>query len=168
MRPLVIVAALIVCAACTGAVPAASPRQPTAPATIAATATARRATPTPPATPASMPPTPVAATPAASLELPDLVGEVPEQILLQIMQQVAASTGAPLADLEIEEARAVTWNDGSLGCPEPGQLYTQALVDGYWVVIEVAGETFDFRVGANGEFKFCPPGRGEPPADLPD
>jgi hypothetical protein len=168
MRSLVVVVALIACAACTSAVPAASPSQPVAPPTIAATPVARTATPAPPATPASVTPMPVAPTPAASIELPDLVGEVPEQILLEIMQQVAASTGAPLADLELVEARAVTWNDGSLGCPEPGQFYTQALVDGYWVVIEVAGETFDFRVGSNGEFKFCPPGRGEPPADLPD
>jgi hypothetical protein len=28
------------------------------------------------------------------------------------------------------------WNDGSLGCPEPGMMYTQALVNGYWLIIE--------------------------------
>jgi hypothetical protein len=27
---------------------------------------------------------------------------------------------------EVVSAKAVTWSDGSLGCPEPGKLYTQA------------------------------------------
>ena len=34
---------------------------------------------------------------------------------------------------------AVTWSDGSLGCPQPGEYYTQVLVPGYWIVFDVAG-----------------------------
>ena len=30
----------------------------------------------------------------------------------------------------VVDARAVTWPDSSLGCPEPGMMYTQVLVDG--------------------------------------
>ena len=36
-----------------------------------------------------------------------------------------------------------------------GVLYTQAQVDGYWVVLEVGKEHFDYRVGANGYFSLC-------------
>jgi hypothetical protein len=36
----------------------------------------------------------------------------------------------------VVQAEAVTWPDGALGCPEPGIVYTQALVPGYWVVVE--------------------------------
>ena len=39
------------------------------------------------------------------------------------------------ADLKVLSAEAVTWSDGSLGCPEPGMMYTQALVPGYRVQI---------------------------------
>ena len=52
-------------------------------------------------------------------------------------------------------AQAVTWNDGSLGCPEPGQAYTQALVDGYQVVLEVDGDRYDYRVGNGASVKLC-------------
>lgn len=161
---------LLALAACNTAAPVASPSPRPAPTTSAATLPpASTPVPTPSAAvTSSPPPTARAATPLPSFELPDLVGEVPGEILLQIMQQVASATGTDLRDLEIDEARAVTWPDGSLGCPEPDQMYTQALVDGYWVVIIAGGETYDFRVGANGQFKFCPPGRGVPPPDLSD
>ena len=43
---------------------------------------------------------------------------------------------------------AVTWNDGSLGCPEPGMFYTQALVDGYHVILQAGDEELDYRVSA--------------------
>ncbi len=50
---------------------------------------------------------------------------------------------------------AKTWNDGSLGCPQPGQLYTQALVDGFQVVLEVDDEQFDYRVGSGTDVRLC-------------
>jgi len=31
---------------------------------------------------------------------------------------------------------AITWNDGSCGCPKPGTMYTQVLVPCYQVVLE--------------------------------
>ena len=42
---------------------------------------------------------------------------------------------------------AVLWTDGSLGCPRPGVMYTQAEVPGYWVELEIAGRRFDYRFG---------------------
>jgi hypothetical protein len=52
-------------------------------------------------------------------------------------------------------AEAVTFPDGSLGCPEPGMAYTQALVDGYKIVAEAGGKTYDFR-GTGSTFRLCP------------
>ena len=43
-------------------------------------------------------------------------------------------------------------------------MYTQALVKGYWVVIDAAGQKYDFRVGSGGNFRLCPPGQGKPPS----
>jgi hypothetical protein len=60
-------------------------------------------------------------------------------------------------------AESAVWNDGALGCPEPGMMYTQALVNGYWVVIDAAGQNYDFRVDSGGNFRLCPPGQGRPP-----
>lgn len=60
-------------------------------------------------------------------------------------------TGTP----ELVSAHAVTWNNGALGCPSPGVSYTQAIVDGMRVVVEVDGTTYDYRFGTTDSPKLC-------------
>ena len=57
----------------------------------------------------------------------------------------------------VVKAEPMTWNDGSLGCPAPGQVYTQALVEGFHVILEVDGREFDYRVGAGSDVRLCGP-----------
>jgi len=85
-----------------------------------------------------------------------VTGEVPQDVLDAILADAAQRSGAPAESLEVVTAAAVTWTDGSLGCPEPGQFYTQALVDGYQVVIDTGDEQLDdYRVGSGGSFRLC-------------
>ena len=93
-------------------------------------------------------------------------GELPQRILDPIIKEAASLANVTREQLMIVRAQSVVWNDGSLGCPKPGQMYTQALVNGYWVVIEAAGQTYDFRVDHRGSFRLCPPGRGRAPRQL--
>ena len=90
--------------------------------------------------------------------------KVPQAILDPILKEAAASANVDREQLVIVRAESAVWSDGSLGCPEPGMMYTQALVNGYWVVIEGGGQKYDFRVGSGGSFYLCPPGRGQPPS----
>jgi hypothetical protein len=90
--------------------------------------------------------------------------EIPQKILDPILKEAASLAKVARDQLVIVRAESVIWNDGSLGCPEPGMGYTQALVNGYWVVIKGGGQTFDFRVGSGGSFRLCPEGRGHPPS----
>lgn len=86
-----------------------------------------------------------------------------------LIDETAALAQAALTDVAIVRADAVTWRDASLGCPEPGMTYIQVLTDGYWVVLEVAGQTYDWRMAQSGTPLLCPEGQGEPPFDdLPD
>lgn len=62
-------------------------------------------------------------------------------------------TGEPT----LVSSEAVTWSDGSLGCGAPGQSYTQALVDGLRIVVEVAGRTYDYRFGDGDTPVLCEP-----------
>jgi hypothetical protein len=91
-------------------------------------------------------------------------GEVPQAILESILKEAAALAKVDRREIKIVRAESVVWGDGSLGCPEPGMMYTQMLVNGYWVVIEAAGKTYDYRVGKGGSFRLCPPGQGHPPS----
>ena len=56
--------------------------------------------------------------------------------------------------MTVISAEAVTFPDGSLGCPQPGMVYTQALVDGYKIVAEAGGKTYDYR-GTGSTFRLC-------------
>jgi hypothetical protein len=89
--------------------------------------------------------------------------EVPKGILDPILKEAASLASVAPEQLVVVRAEPVVWNDGSLGCPEPGMEYTQALVHGYWVVIRAIGKTYDFRVGRDGSFRLCPEGMGRPP-----
>ena len=89
---------------------------------------------------------------------------IPEELLAQVRQDAASVTGGDPAAVTIVRAESVTWPDGAAGCPQPGMLYTEALVPGYWVVVESEGRTLDFRGGRRtGTLRLCenpPPGPG--------
>ena len=88
-----------------------------------------------------------------------VVGEVPGEILDEIIADLVERTGAEQADIQVVRADAVVWNDGSLGCPKPGEFYIQMMINGYWVVLEVEGLEYDYRVSDKGSFMLCE-GRG--------
>jgi hypothetical protein len=87
-----------------------------------------------------------------------VVGEVPDEILDAILADAAERSGAELADLDVLTAEGVAWPDGSLGCPELGGVYTQAIVDGYQVILYADGTQLDYRVGEGGGFRLCEAG----------
>jgi hypothetical protein len=62
------------------------------------------------------------------------------------------------ADIEVVRGERVTWPDGALGCPQPGMMYTQALVNGYRVMLGVDGRTrvFFYHSGPDGQPFLCP------------
>jgi hypothetical protein len=59
----------------------------------------------------------------------------------------------PEHEVAVAGALRVTWADGSLGCPAPDTMYTQALVPGYLLTIEVAGQRVEYH-GADGQEPF--------------
>lgn len=93
-----------------------------------------------------------------------VTGEAPQELLDAILDDAAARTGLDRSELAIVQDEAVVWPDGSLGCPEPGMMYTMALVDGYHIVVQAGEDELDYRTGSNNFFKLCenpaPLGRG--------
>lgn len=91
-----------------------------------------------------------------------VTGEAPPDLLDVILDDLAHKTGAPKTSIQVVRSEAVVWNDGSLGCPQPDVAYTQALVEGYWVVLALDGREYDYRAGEGGYFLQCE--AGLPPA----
>ena len=64
--------------------------------------------------------------------------------------------------IEVVEARSKVWRDGSLGCPEPGMMYTQALQDGALVRLRYGSKVYAYHSGRNREPFLCEPKRKKP------
>lgn len=83
------------------------------------------------------------------------VNEIPEKLLEEILANLVERTDADSEDIQVVKVESVTWNDGSLGCAKPGELYIQILIKGFRVVLQVEGEEYDYRASDSGDFKLC-------------
>jgi hypothetical protein len=63
------------------------------------------------------------------------------------------------SEFSVVKSVAITWSDGSLGCPVAGKVYTQALVSGMQVVVNTAGKSYDYRFGAGDSPTLCASGK---------
>ena len=84
-----------------------------------------------------------------------VVGEVPDSILSAARADLAARLDVPAESIGVKESAAVVWNDGSLGCPRPDQVYTQALEPGYRIILEHGGRRYDYRATERGYLLLC-------------
>ncbi|GAA4688047.1 hypothetical protein [Nocardioides nanhaiensis] len=62
---------------------------------------------------------------------------------------LAQRLGVAPEEVTVTSSEAVTWRDGSLGCSEPGMMYTQALVEGTRIVLESGGTSYEYHAGGN-------------------
>jgi hypothetical protein len=80
---------------------------------------------------------------------------MPDDLLARIVDHLAGELGLAPSAVTVERIERVTWRDGSLGCPEPGMTYTQALVAGFRVILAIGDERFDYRTGRGDIFLRC-------------
>lgn len=92
-------------------------------------------------------------------------------IQINVNEQLAFAISDLARRLDVEESaigaaavRQVTWRSGALGCPEPGRSYTEALVPGLLIILQVGGEGYGYHAGQDGKPFYCPRERIEPPA----
>ena len=67
--------------------------------------------------------------------------QIPREVRRAVVTDAAKRFHVAESAVVLARAEQLTWSDGSLGCPEPGRMYTQMLVAGFRVVaITSAGE----------------------------
>ncbi len=127
--------------------------------------------PTPAAPPATIVATPVPPPPnVTALALPGSAPQtplativeqavVPNDLLTRLIDDLALRSSSDPAAITLVGAEAVIWNDGSLGCPQPGVVYPQVLIEGYRVLLRIGDRDYDYRVGRRGSFVLCEQGR---------
>ena len=70
---------------------------------------------------------------------------VVEQAVNQARADLAKRLGVDPSQVEVVGVSSVTWPDASLGCPQPGMVYTQVMVDGYRVRLRASGQVYEYH-----------------------
>ncbi|GAB3015733.1 hypothetical protein GCM10027078_03410 [Nocardioides flavus (ex Wang et al. 2016)] len=76
------------------------------------------------------------------------------------VDDLASALGVAAGDVEVVAVEEVTWRDGSRGCAKPGEMYTQALVDGQRITLRADGRTYEYHSGGS-----QPPTRCDKPTE---
>jgi hypothetical protein len=96
--------------------------------------------------------------PATSAVIPDGAP------MAAVLAQAAEKSGVPTGQIAVLSAEKVTWRDGSMGCPEAGGMYPQALVPGYRIRLKAGAQSLDFHTDARrGLILLCPSDRSQEP-----
>jgi hypothetical protein len=71
------------------------------------------------------------------------------------MSDATAHLGVSRDQLHVDQVQAHQWPDSSLGCPQPGQLYSQIVTPGYLVVISGSGKQLEYHTDARSHVTLC-------------
>ena len=85
--------------------------------------------------------------------VPTEVQERPE--VQAAIADLARRTKVDQAAVSVAGYAEVTWSDGSIGCPEPGTMYTQALIPGHQLILQSDGRLFSYHAAQGKDFGYC-------------
>ncbi len=87
---------------------------------------------------------------------------LPEQLVFA-RKDLAEARRVESDAVKVLESRPVAWRSGALGCPEPGMMYTDALVPGVLIRLQIEGEVVVYHARVGGKPFVCPIERAELP-----
>jgi hypothetical protein len=102
--------------------------------------------------------------PRQDTEATETTGEVPQPILEVFRDDLARRALVKPETITVVSATEQQWPDGAMGCPKPGEMYTQMIVPGYRVVLQAGGEKYAYHSDRRGNFVVCANGLSLPPA----
>jgi len=73
----------------------------------------------------------------------------------QAVTDLSERLDIPAENIEVLLEENVTWRDGSLGCPKPDMMYTQALVEGVQIILRVDGKDYAYHSGSGRPPFYC-------------
>ena len=80
----------------------------------------------------------------------------PVDTVTTAIDDLAERLGVDPRRIRLIDSHAVTWPDGSMGCPQPDQEQSQVEVDGYLVLISHEDRLFTYHAGSDGSPFLCP------------
>jgi hypothetical protein len=71
------------------------------------------------------------------------------------IQDLASRLNITPEEIALVDVAEVVWRDGSLGCPQPGIMYTQALVDGMRIRLSAGEVIYHYHSSIRGQPFLC-------------
>lgn len=101
---------------------------------------------------------------------PVTLASIPKVVRRAVVADAARRFEVQRSAVVLSRAEQVTWSDGSLGCPSPGVMYPQVLVQGYLISATTRAGTLRYHTDVRGNVVTCdalpprPANPGERPA----
>lgn len=77
------------------------------------------------------------------------------QLVGRAKQDVATRVSVPVDQVQVVSVTRVAWPDSSLGCPKPGQMYSQIVTPGYKIVLQADGTTYEYHTDLTQRVTAC-------------
>ncbi len=78
-----------------------------------------------------------------------------ESLVEQAKRDLAQRLSIEITEISLIETREVVWPDASLGCPQPGMVYTQVPVNGFLIRLGVGKEMYFYHSGGSEAAFLC-------------
>jgi hypothetical protein len=80
---------------------------------------------------------------------------IPRDVRRAVVADAAKRFKVAESAVILVQPEKVTWSDASLGCPEPGKMYAQTLVEGFRIVAKTAAGSFTYNTDSAGTVVIC-------------
>jgi hypothetical protein len=80
---------------------------------------------------------------------------VSQKMVTLVKEHLAQKLGIPVEQIALSEVKPVVWRDGSLGCPKPAIDYIQVETPGFNILLEAAGQTYNYHTNQSNRFVMC-------------
>ncbi len=110
----------------------------------------------PVSSPQETPETEMEVTPVTDSTTPTAIPDTSIQALIDLAKEdLSVRLEVHIDEINVMQAKTVTWPDASLGCPQPGMQYKQVPEDGALIIFQVEGINYEYHSGGSRGLFLC-------------
>jgi hypothetical protein len=79
----------------------------------------------------------------------------PQPVVDAAMNDAAAHLGVSVQAVHVDRVEARQWPDASLGCPQPGEMYSQIVTPGFLIVIGSGSSQLEYHTDTRSKLVLC-------------
>ena len=88
-----------------------------------------------------------------SLPIPAIPGM--QALIEKAKADLAQRLSIAASQINVVEAKEIFWPDSSLGCPQPGNAYSQIVTAGYLIRLKANGSEFEYHANIHNYIFYC-------------